>query len=139
MLLQYLSDNKQLSLREKDGTDGQSERSQVLEQSSDYFTLLELRTKNPAPNSPFACRHLIFQFRKETEDHIAFHYHELQSQMESLEDMNFELASDVYTIKADAVKLCFTMYDGKTVLAITKDLKQKAISSQSCHVCLCKP
>ena len=94
---------------------------------------------NPAPNSPFICRNLVFSFTKETDDVTYEHYVSIKSQIAELEDLQLVVNNQQFTLLAAPSTYETTMYDGKSVVAITRKLTGRAVSTQSCQLCFKQP
>ena len=89
---------------------------------------------NEEPNSPYLTKPLYCGFKKETHDEIATHYHDLKLQEENLKPKEF-LHSGGKVISVYPT-ISNTMYDGKSVVAISKEINSKSISYLSCPICL---
>ena len=159
-LLNDLSDKERhsLFLIAKLGSDGQAEQANykvsetMLENISDSaafsvgFVPLFLKTQcgrvlweNPAPNSPYICRNLVFSFEKETDEVTFRHYMSIKNQVAELEDIQLIVNNEEFTLLAAPSTFETTMYDGKSVVAITRNLTGKAIGTQSCQLCFKLP
>jgi len=148
-----------LGLWAKVGGDGQgdhmhySQRNTANGNGSSIFCIsyvpLKLKTgdkllwENSEPNSPLICMPLVFMFEKETEDLIQCEEGKLRAQIENLQDLSVSVVGHQakFCLKANAVKVYSTMWDGKSCTAIAKTFlpREKKLASNTCHICLATP
>ncbi len=97
---------------------------------------------NSEPNSPLICMPLVFMFAKETEDLIQCEERKLRAQIENLLDLSVSVVGQAkFCLKANAVKVYSTMWDGKSCTAKAKTFipDERKLASNTCHVCLAPP
>ena len=103
----------------------------------------KLLWENSEPNSPLICMPLVFMFEKETEDLIQCEEGKLRAQIENLQDLSVSVVGHQakFCLKANAVKVYSTMWDGKSCTAIAKTFlpREKKLASNTCHICLATP
>ena len=151
------TEKRSLELWAKVGGDGQGDHSIYSQMNGAYesggsiytesYVPLQLKAKgkllwtNKEPNSPLLCMPLVFTFCKETDDLIQCEEGKLRQQISDLQDISFTVGKEMFCLKAGAVKVYNTMWDGKSYTAIAKTFldKGKKLASNTCHVCLATP
>jgi len=142
-----------LELWAKVGGDGQGDHMKYSQRNTDpvngssiyciSYVPLQLKTMdkllwlNNEPNSPLICMPLVFMFAKETEKLIQSEERNLRSQIVNLQDLSFSVGKEKFCLKANAVKVYSTMWDGKSCTSIAKTFlpREKKLASSACHVC----
>ena len=94
---------------------------------------------NPAPNSPFCCRNLVFSFEKETDALTYSYYQTVAAEVANLENITLNVRNIDYQLLAQHSTFESTMFDGKSVVAITRNITDRTLSTQACQLCFKLP
>ncbi|KAF2891826.1 hypothetical protein ILUMI_14347 [Ignelater luminosus] len=86
--------------------------------------------ENPRPSSTRFCRPIKFMYMKETTESIRKEVVKVRDEVAKLNPYEIHINDKLVPIN---FVLHLTMVDGKVINALTES------SSQSCHICKCKP